>query len=194
MKEYFGKYRALVAENKDPENEGRIKVRVPFISGDSIIGWCLPCVPVAYAKGGDLNIPKVGSFVWVEFEHGDIRYPIYTGSIYGADGLPLDDIESRLISWGNSSILMSKDQLILKSGDNAFKITPEGIEIQGSIKATRVRATYIDSTNLTATLADLSSITANNITASGNITTNGDISANGNISAVGTVEGSNIYT
>lgn len=199
MKEYFGKYRAFVTDNRDPENQGRIKVQVPYISGNGTIGWCLPCVPVAYTKGGDLNIPKVGSFVWVEFEHGDIRYPIYTGGIYGSNNLPTDDIESRLISWGDCSILMSKDQLILKCGNNTLKLKTDGIEVQGGITATRVSTTQLSANNaeipsLNAEKITSNSVEADSITSDGNISANGNITVNGNITASGTVKGSNIHT
>lgn len=150
MSEYYGKYRALVVNNNDPEKQGRIKVQVPYISGNSVIGWCLPCVPVAIKNGGDLNIPKEGSFVWVEFEHGDIRYPVYTGGLYGSNGIPSDDISSRLISWGKCSILMSDSSLTLKCGDNTVVITPSSTIVK--------------------------SLSANDITANGNISAGGTVS------------------
>lgn len=145
MKEYYGKYRAFVVDNNDPDNQGRIKVNIPYITGNGVIGWCLPCVPVAYAKGGDFNIPKVGSFVWVEFEHGDIKFPIYTGGLYGSDNTPSKDVNSRIISWGNCSVTMSENSLVLKCGDNEISMTPtttivknlsaDSISAKGSISA-----------------------------------------------------------
>ena len=124
MREYFGKYRAIVVENKDPDNQGRIKVQVPYISGNGVIGWCLPCVPVAYKNGGDFQIPKVGAFVWVEFEHGDIKFPVYTGGLYGSNNTPSTDVDTRIISWGNCSITMAENSLTLKCGGNTITLTP----------------------------------------------------------------------
>lgn len=135
MQEFLGKYRAFVVDNNDPENQGRIKVQVPYISGESVIGWCLPCVPVAYPKGGDFNIPKLGTFVWVEFEHGDVRYPIYTGSLYGGNNTPITDKSKRLISWGSCQIEMSESSLILKCGSNKLTVTPNSVSVSSNFSA-----------------------------------------------------------
>lgn len=140
MTQYYGKYRAFVVDNNDPDKQGRIKVQVPYISGDGVIGWCLPCVPVACKNGGDFNIPKVGSFVWVEFEHGDIKYPIYTGGIYGSQGTPHSDVNTRIVSWGNCSIIMQENSLTLRCGSNEVVVTPTDTKVN-SLSASSVSAT-----------------------------------------------------
>ena len=43
---YYGKYRATVSDNKDPDNMARIKVKIPELLGDeNETGWALPCLP-----------------------------------------------------------------------------------------------------------------------------------------------------
>ena len=42
---YYGKYRGFVTDNADPEQRGRLKVRVPSVLGDAETGWALPCLP-----------------------------------------------------------------------------------------------------------------------------------------------------
>jgi uncharacterized protein involved in type VI secretion and phage assembly len=85
---FYGKHRGLVVENADPENLGRLKVRVPSVLGDAVVtGWALPCVPY----GGDANqgmlfIPEVGAGVWVEFEQGDLEFPIWVGTFWSKPG------------------------------------------------------------------------------------------------------------
>ena len=39
---YFGKYRGLVLNNRDPDERGRVQVSVPALSGDATVGWAEP--------------------------------------------------------------------------------------------------------------------------------------------------------
>lgn len=85
---FFGKYRGLVVDNADPEHLGRLKVKVPSVLGSNVVtGWALPCA----SYGGDVNqgflfIPEVGAGVWVEFEEGDLEFPIWVGSFWSKPG------------------------------------------------------------------------------------------------------------
>lgn len=81
----FGKYRARVTENNDPEKLGRIRVNIPTLYNDTKVesGWALPC-----AVSHVFRIPSVGEMVWVEFEEGDIERVIWThGSIVRKQGI-----------------------------------------------------------------------------------------------------------
>lgn len=81
---FYGKYRGFVVDNNDPEQLGRLKLQVPSVLGENIVtGWALPCVPY----GGDANtgfffVPEVRAGVWVEFEEGDLEFPIWTGTFW----------------------------------------------------------------------------------------------------------------
>lgn len=80
---YFGKYRATVLNNVDPQNQGRIQVQLGDRYGLFPSTWALPCFPFA-AKGmaGVVALPQIGAAVWVEFEAGDPDYPIWSGGFY----------------------------------------------------------------------------------------------------------------
>ncbi len=85
---FYGKYRGLVVDNDDPEGLGRLTVRVPSVLGSEVVtGWAMPCVPY----GGDQNqgflcIPEPGAGVWVEFEEGDLEFPIWVGTFWSKPG------------------------------------------------------------------------------------------------------------
>ncbi|CAB4185223.1 hypothetical protein UFOVP1492_98 [uncultured Caudovirales phage] len=80
--EYFGRYyssyRGTVVSNEDPDHLGRLRLKVPQIYGDEQPErW-------AFAKGmysgnqhGLYAMPQQGDLVWVSFENGDPRYPIW---------------------------------------------------------------------------------------------------------------------
>ncbi len=77
----YGKYRGIVVENEDPARLGRLKVRVPSVLGDVVTGWATPCAPYGGAANqGFLFIPEVDAAVWVEFEEGDLEFPIWVGA------------------------------------------------------------------------------------------------------------------
>lgn len=84
QQQYFGKYRGTVVTNIDPLQIGRLMVQVPDVLGTSTSSWALPCVPFTGRGSGVYVVPQIGSGVWVEFEHGDPDYPIWTGGFWGS--------------------------------------------------------------------------------------------------------------
>ncbi|HEU5161294.1 MAG TPA: phage baseplate assembly protein V [Streptosporangiaceae bacterium] len=82
--QFLGKYRGTVVNNVDPEQRGRIQVQVSDVLGDIPSSWAMPCFPLAGPGMGQYVVPPVGAGVWVEFEQGDVSYPIYSGCWYGS--------------------------------------------------------------------------------------------------------------
>jgi hypothetical protein len=87
---FYGMYRGVVSDNNDPNKLGRIKAKVPAVFGDVPSGWCMPCVPYAGPQVGIAFLPEVGSGVWIEFEGGDVSYPIWVGGYWRDGELPSD--------------------------------------------------------------------------------------------------------
>jgi uncharacterized protein involved in type VI secretion and phage assembly len=82
---FYGKYRGVVSDNKDPWKIGRLRAKVEDVYGDRESGWALPSVPYAGKGVGLFLIPPVGALVWMEFENGDPDYPIWTGCFWADD-------------------------------------------------------------------------------------------------------------
>ena len=80
---YYGKYRATVVNNLDPENRGRVQAIVPDVLGLAPCSWALPCLPIAGKGSGSFMVPEIGAGVWIEFEQGHPDYPIWTGGFWG---------------------------------------------------------------------------------------------------------------
>ena len=80
---WFGKYRAFVRDNHDPERLGRVRMEIPAVLGtgdENWSDWASPCFP--YGGNDDIGmflVPEEGASVWAEFEGGDARYPIWVG-------------------------------------------------------------------------------------------------------------------
>ena len=83
---FYGKYRGTVTD-VDPQT-CRIKATVPAVLGDTPTGWCMPCVPYAGPKVGIAFLPERGSGVWIEFEGGDVSYPIWVGCYWRQGEVP----------------------------------------------------------------------------------------------------------
>jgi uncharacterized protein involved in type VI secretion and phage assembly len=66
-----GIYRALVVDRDDPEHRYRLKVHVPASGADA---WAEACLPFAI-----FTLPEVGDMVWVAWEDGDPRFPVWLG-------------------------------------------------------------------------------------------------------------------
>jgi uncharacterized protein involved in type VI secretion and phage assembly len=66
----------------------RIQASVPSVLPMGTTGWCMPCVPYAGPQVGFVMLPEVGSGVWIEFEGGDVSYPIWTGCFWRTDEVP----------------------------------------------------------------------------------------------------------
>jgi uncharacterized protein involved in type VI secretion and phage assembly len=81
---FYGKYRATVTDIKDPETMGRVKAKVPDVFGDDESGWAMPGAAFSGNGVGFFALPTVGAGVWIEFEHGDPDYPIWSGGWWGS--------------------------------------------------------------------------------------------------------------
>ena len=119
----FGKYRGFVSDNADPAKLGRVKLQVPALLGDQVSDWALPCLPCGgLANQGFLCVPDVGAQVWVEFEGGDLSFPIWTGTFWQqAADLPAevaDPTTSRVLKTSAGHVLLFED----KSGDEAIQL------------------------------------------------------------------------
>ncbi len=82
--EYFGKYysvyKGTVADNVDPQSQGRVKVRVPALGrDDELEKFAYPILPFAGPRQGFFFPPEVGDHVWVVFEGGNPTQPRYFG-------------------------------------------------------------------------------------------------------------------
>lgn len=81
---FYGKYRGMVINNIDLEQQGRLLVQVPDVAGLAPTTWAMPCLPLAGMNTGIFALPMIGTGVWVEFEQGDPDYPIWVGCFCGS--------------------------------------------------------------------------------------------------------------
>jgi hypothetical protein len=76
---FYSSYRGFVLYNEDPDKMKRIMVYCPQLTGLNRKGlWAYPKGIATGAKWGLNLIPEIGDMVWVEFEYGNPRYPIWS--------------------------------------------------------------------------------------------------------------------
>ena len=158
---FFGKYRGEVKGNQDSEGRGRIQVEVPEVR-PGVIEWALPASPYAGNGVGFFALPPVGANVWVEFEAGNLRVPIWSGcfwlrnEIAAADAVPevvflktsqatirIDNAAGEVkIEIGGTSVTLSASeakiaapQISLTANGASLSLTPAGLDVlQGALK------------------------------------------------------------
>lgn len=90
-----GVYFGIVTDNKDPENLGRIKVKIPIIDKQNSLDWARMTTVMSGNKFGTLFIPEVGDEVLVAFHMGDIRQPIIIGCLWNKKAPPPSGMDAK---------------------------------------------------------------------------------------------------
>ncbi len=153
---YYGKYRGIVTDVEDPNNQLRIRATVPAVLGEHPCGWAMPAAPFAGDGHGMVMLPKVGSGVWIELEAGRLDSPIWSGAWWANGERPdpkgagvrvlvsekghkliLDDEkdELELVHGSGPKIKMTGDEIVLSCGSCEIKIANDNISLNnGQIK------------------------------------------------------------
>jgi uncharacterized protein involved in type VI secretion and phage assembly len=79
---------ALVTNCKDPENLGRVKVKIPWLSDTYESGWCRTLQLGAGDRRGIVILPEVDDEVLVSFAHGDVGHPFVLGGVFNGKDKP----------------------------------------------------------------------------------------------------------
>lgn len=114
-------YRGLVVDNNDPNQLGRIKIRVHKFFGPNIesanLPWAVPAFSMFAGSGsgfGSFAVPANNSQVWVFFEEGDIYQPVYFAEApTGVHGLPTE----RTTNYPNRRVLKSPGGFVIYLDD-----------------------------------------------------------------------------
>jgi Type VI secretion system/phage-baseplate injector OB domain len=133
----FGKYRGRVEDNADPQGLGRVEVSSPAALGAGARAWALPCVPYALPGVGLAMLPPVGADVWVEFEGGDPRHPIWTGFLWDSPPTPPPTGDDVIVTTRGGHRLVLSDSgnevTLSHSGGSTVKLDAAGrVEVSAS--------------------------------------------------------------
>ncbi len=119
----YGVVVGIVTDNKDPDKLGRVKVKIPRISGEDESNWARVASFMAGKERGAFFLPEVDDEVLVAFEYGDINIPYIIGSLWnGKDTPPLTNDDGK----NNIRMIKSRSGHIIRLDDTDGK---EKIEI-----------------------------------------------------------------
>ncbi|MCW2640970.1 MAG: hypothetical protein JWP76_3276 [Dactylosporangium sp.] len=157
---------AVVSDVKDPQKLGRVKLTMPWLSGQYTTGWARVVAAGAGAKRGTVMLPEVGDEVLVGFTGGDLDCGYVLGGLYnGKDALPALQVEPVDASSGEVSVRAivgrtahrlelaestQADGVLLTTGDGKFalKLDKKGqlVELtsEGKIKLTAKNGVSVD--------------------------------------------------
>jgi uncharacterized protein involved in type VI secretion and phage assembly len=127
---------ALVDDNDDPDDLGRVRLRFPWMGEDAVSFWARVAMPGAGPDYGMVWLPQVDDEVLVAFEHGDPSRPFVLGGLWnGTDAVPLGDSlfdsgkvkRAGFISRGGHKLVFFDDSndsgIALISSDNKFRVS-----------------------------------------------------------------------
>jgi uncharacterized protein involved in type VI secretion and phage assembly len=121
---FYGLYPALVTDNQDPDNQGRVRIRLPWSpdnDGAAYETWARLATMMAGANRGSWFIPDVDDEVLVGFEAGDPRRPYVVGMLWnGTDAPP-----QRMASDNNIKAIVSRSdiRITMDDAEGAIKLT-----------------------------------------------------------------------
>ncbi|HTZ07223.1 MAG TPA: phage baseplate assembly protein V [Gaiellaceae bacterium] len=91
----YGVVQAIVTDIADPNGQGRVKVRFPWLGPDDSASelWARVATLHAGPSKGTWFIPDKDDEVLVAFEHGDPRWPYVVGSLWNGNDSPPESMD-----------------------------------------------------------------------------------------------------
>jgi uncharacterized protein involved in type VI secretion and phage assembly len=92
----YGAYPATVTDIKDPDSQGRVKVKLPWMpdnEGGGYEVWARLATMMAGNSRGTWFIPDVNDEVLVLFEGGDARRPYVVGALWNGSDSPPEQMD-----------------------------------------------------------------------------------------------------
>ena len=130
----YGVYPALVADINDPDGQGRVKVRLPWLPDDSggYSVWARIATLMAGNNRGTWFIPDVDDEVLVAFEAGDPRRPYVVGALWNGQDTPPESMDGAGDNFIKSITSRNGVKITLDDNDGQEKLileTPGGQKI-----------------------------------------------------------------
>ena|SRR5438045_7033764 len=96
MSQINGVVIGLVTNVSDPLNNGRIKVRFPWLDDQHETDWIRIATLMGGRNRGSFFMPEIEDEALVAFDHGDSRFPYVVGFLWnGEDAPPADHVRLR---------------------------------------------------------------------------------------------------
>ena len=140
---FLGVAVGVVTNTNDPDQLGRVKVKLPWLTEDAETDWVRIAGPMAGKERGLYLLPEVDDEVLVAFEHGSLQVPFVIGALWnGKDRPPAANQDGK----NNIRMIKSRSGHVVRLDDTAGE---EKIEI---IDKTSKNSIVIDAKRNTVTI------------------------------------------
>lgn len=119
----------IVTDSQDPQNQGRVKVKYPWLDDSQASDWVRVAMPMAGGGRGFQFVPEVGDEVVVCFQHGDMHMAVIVGALWNGQDAPPDNdymegsnVKHRVIKTRIGHTMLFDDE----AGQGEVKITTKG--------------------------------------------------------------------
>jgi phage protein D/phage baseplate assembly protein gpV len=149
----------VVTNNQDPDGQGRVKVKLPWLGDDIESTWARTVSPMAGGNRGLYFLPEVNDEVLVAFEQGDTRRGYVLGALWNSRDKPpekapvdskgsvvkrvirsraghtilLDDSQGsetvEISDKGGAHIVLNKSGIEMSKGAQKVKITSQAVTV-----------------------------------------------------------------
>ncbi len=119
---YYGVYPATVADNQDPDSQGRVLVRLPWspdAGGATYEAWARLSTMMAGGNRGTWFVPETGDEVLVCFQGGDPRWPFVIGALWNGQDDPPESIDSN----NDIKSIVSREGIRITLDDTSGSVT-----------------------------------------------------------------------
>lgn len=105
---------AIVTDNQDTEEQGRIKIKFPWMGDEAGEAWARLATLMGGGDRGIVFYPEVDDEVLVAFEQGNINYPYIIGALWnGVDKPPEKNSEGE----NNIKLIKTRSGHVIKLDD-----------------------------------------------------------------------------
>jgi uncharacterized protein involved in type VI secretion and phage assembly len=132
----YGAYPAVVVDIKDPDGQGRVKIKLPWapdMGGGSYQVWARLAVLMAGNNRGTWIIPDPNDEVLVFFEGGDPRRPYVVGMLWNGQDTPPESMDGNGNNFKKTIRSRNGVKITIDDSDGSESIT---LETPGGQKAT----------------------------------------------------------
>lgn len=132
---FYGVYPATVTDIKDPDGQGRVRVKLPWSpdpGGSGYEAWARLATMMAGNNRGAWFIPDVNDEVLVAFEGGNPRRPYVVGALWNGQDSPPEQMDGAGNNYLKTILSRQGVRITLDDTDGAVKLrleTPMGQKI-----------------------------------------------------------------
>ncbi|HEY7066779.1 MAG TPA: phage baseplate assembly protein V [Chloroflexota bacterium] len=132
---FYGVYPALVTDVVDPDNQGRVRVRLPWSpdpGGSSYEAWARLATLMGGNQRGTWFIPDKNDEVLVAFEGGQPRRPYVVGGLWNGQDAPPEQMDGAGNNYLRTILSRQGIRITLDDTDGAVKLrleTPGGHKV-----------------------------------------------------------------